>query len=259
MAKTKSLAVLIDADNANSRYAQGIFGEIAKLGEANVRRIYGDFSKLNLRSWDDEIKSLAIVQRQQPNNTKGKNASDILLVIDAMDLMYREKVNGFCLVSSDSDFTRLAQRLREERMEVWGFGERKTAPTFRSACNHFIYVENLIAEDTPAQKMAAPAAKKDTPAQKKAAPTAKKEPPSKVKPIIIKAMNNCDDDDGWVNLGPVGSWIHKTISDFDPRSYGCPNLKTLVQKAGGFEVRKVGGKDQICRKPAGRKAENKVK
>ena len=140
-----SLAVLIDADNTSARYAHAIFEEIVKLGEANVRRIYGDFSNNRLAGWDSEIQSLAILQHQQRSNTTGKNAADIALVIDAMDLMHKGKLDAFCLVSSDSDFTRLAQRLREDGLQVFGFGERKTPEAFRNACNRFIYVENLVA------------------------------------------------------------------------------------------------------------------
>ena len=136
-----SLAVLIDADNTSARYAEAIFEEIVKLGEANVRRIYGDFSGARLKSWNGAIQSLAILQHQQRSNTTGKNASDIALVIDAMDLMHKGTLHGFCLVSSDSDFTRLAQRLREEGMVVYGFGEQKAVKAFRNACNRFIYVE----------------------------------------------------------------------------------------------------------------------
>ena len=139
-----NLAVLIDADNTSVRYAQAIFEEIVKLGEANVRRIYGDFSGNRLAGWDAQVRSLAILQHQQRSNTTGKNAADIALVIDAMDLMHKGKLDGFCLVSSDSDFTRLAQRLREDGLQVYGFGERKTPEAFRNACNRFIYVENLI-------------------------------------------------------------------------------------------------------------------
>ena len=142
-----SLAVLIDADNTSAVYAQAIFDEIVKLGEANVRRIYGDFSGTRLGKWDESIKTLAILQHQQRSNSSGKNASDIALVIDAMDLMHKGTLDGFCLVSSDSDFTRLAQRLREEGLVVYGFGERKAVEAFRKACNRFIYVENLLSTD----------------------------------------------------------------------------------------------------------------
>ena len=131
------LAVLIDADNASARYARRVFDAVGKLGEATVRRIYGDFSNGRLASWNAAVREFAIVQHQQPDHAKGKNASDIALVIDAMDLMYRERLDGFCLVSSDSDFTRLAQRLRDGAFRVYGFGEPKTPHAFRNACHRF--------------------------------------------------------------------------------------------------------------------------
>ena len=168
--ETKSLAVLIDANNTSAKHAQAIFDEIVKPDDANVRPMYGDFSGSRLSGWDGAIKSLAILQHQQRSNSKGKNASDIALVIEAMDLMYKRTLDGVVLVSSDSDFTRLAQRLREEGLEIYGFGERKAVEAFRNACNRFIYVENLL-EAEPEEKKdgAAPtrtaAHKKDPPEQ----------------------------------------------------------------------------------------------
>ena len=131
------LAVLIDADNASARYARAVFEATAKLGEATVRRIYGDFSNGRLKSWNAAIRAFAIVQHQQPDHVQGKNAADIALVIDAMDLVHGQRLDGFCLISSDSDFTRLAQRLREGGFRVCGFGERKTPHAFRNACHRF--------------------------------------------------------------------------------------------------------------------------
>ena len=245
----KSLAVLIDADNTSARYAHAIFEEIVKLGEANVRRIYGDFSGSRLGGWDDAIQSLAILQHQQRSNTTGKNAADIALVIDAMDLMHRGRLDGVCLVSSDSDFTRLTQRLREDGLAVYGFGEHKTPVAFRNACSRFIYVENLM-EAAPAKGKAGDAT---------AASTAKKEPPSKAVKIIAKAIEDSDND-GWANLSDVGSRILGAAPDFDVRSYGCRNLVTLVEKSGGFEVDKnPGGTVRIRSKPAVRKASRKAK
>ena len=245
--QSQSLAVLIDADNTSARHAHAIFEEIVKLGEANVRRIYGDFSGTRLAGWDREIQSLAILQHQQRKNTTGKNAADIALVIDAMDLMHKGKLDGFCLVSSDSDFTRLAQRLREDGLVVYGFGERKTPEAFRSACNRFIYVDNLT--EAGAEKANGGAAA--------ATPAAKKESPSKAVKIIAKAIEDSDDD-GWSNLGNVGSRILGAAPDFDPRTYGCPNLSTLVTKSGGFEIRKdPGNAVHIRRKVSGRKTQGK--
>ncbi len=239
---TKSLAVLIDADNTSARYAQAIFEEIVTLGEANVRRIFGDFSSSRLAGWDGAIKSLAILQNQQRSNTTGKNAADIALVIDAMDLMHKGKLDGFCLVSSDSDFTRLAQRLREDGLQVYGFGERKTPEAFRNACTRFIYVENLV--EAVAEKGGASST----------TAAAEKQPPSKAVKIVVKAMEGADDD-GWVDLGSVGKLIYGAAPDFDPRTYGCPNLSTLVTRSGGFELRKEPGESvYIRRKTAAKKA-----
>jgi hypothetical protein len=178
--QSQSLAVLIDADNTSARYAHAIFEEIARLGEANVRRIYGDFAGSRLAGWNSAVQSLAILQHQQRNNTTGKNAADIALVIDAMDLMHKGKLDGFCLISSDSDFTRLAQRLREDGLVVYGFGERKTPEAFRSACNRFIYVDNLTGAG--AAQVSGAAVSPAPP------PPASKEPPSKAVTIIAKAI-----------------------------------------------------------------------
>ncbi len=226
-----SLAVLIDADNTSARYAHQIFEEVAKLGEATVRRIYGDFSTGRLKGWDAATRALAILEHQQRSNTSGKNASDIGLVIDAMDLMHKGKLDGFCLVSSDSDFTRLAQRLREDGMVVYGFGERKTPEAFRAACNRFIYVENL------AETGEADAA----PASAGASPESRKEPPSKAVPILLKAMAGSEDEDGWARLSTVGSLTLSIAPDFDPRNYGCAKLSALAEKSGGFETKTENG------------------
>src|SRR5690348_6608883 len=145
--RSPRLAVLIDADNTSPKIAAGLFDEVAKIGEASVRRIYGDFSSTRLKSWADLLNKFAIVPQQNFAYTTGKNASDIALVIDAMDLLYSGRFDGFCLVSSDSDFTRLAARLRESGMTVYGFGERKTPKPFVAACDKFIYVENLRFDD----------------------------------------------------------------------------------------------------------------
>ena len=238
--ESRSLAVLIDADNTSARYAAAIFDEIATLGEANVRRIYGDFTGTRLGGWDSAVQSLAILQHQQRSNTTGKNAADIALVIDAMDLMYKGKLDGFCLVTSDSDFTRLAQRLREDGLVVYGFGERKTPEAFRSACTRFIYVENLI--DVPETAPAEAVSDKPVAGSEK-----RKEPASKAVPIIRKAMAGIEDEDGWASLGGVGSRITHVAPDFDPRSFGYAKLSTLVEKSGGFEVKRSGDKHVMIR------------
>jgi len=219
------LAILIDADNTSADYARAIFDEIAKLGEANVRRIYGDFSSTRLKGWRDVMQPLAIVPQQQFNYTTGKNAADITLVIDAMDLMHRGGLDGFCLVSSDSDFTRLALRLRENGAEVFGFGAKKTPEAFRNACSRFIYIENLLQNGSEEGKIAG---------TKRA--EAKKEPPSKAVPLIRKAMEAAWEDGDWINLSEVGSRLNHLAPDFDPRTYGSANLVTVVEKTGKFEI-----------------------
>ena len=235
------LAVLIDADNTSPHFAQAIFNEIVTLGEATVRRIFGDFSGPHLAGWNEVIQSLAILQCQQRNNTTGKNASDIALVIDAMDLMHKGRLDGFCLVSSDSDFTRLAQRLREEGMKVYGFGEQKTPGAFRNACNRFIYVENLLEADTKEKQGNTASA---------GVVSKKKDPPSKARKLIASAIGE-PDHSGWENLSAVGGRIQGAHPDFDPRSYGCANLSTLADKSGGFDLRKERGAVYVRRKSSG--------
>ena len=239
--ETRSLAVLIDADNTSAKHAQAIFDEIVKLGEANVRRIYGDFSHGRLAGWDKAIQSLAILQHQQRSNSRGKNASDIALVIDAMDMMHKRTLDGVVLVSSDSDFTRLAQRLREEGLVVYGFGERKAVEAFRNACNRFIYVENLLEAEPEAGEGGATRAR---------GAARKKDSPSKARRIIADAIGE-PDADGWESLGSVGQRIQGAHPDFDPRSYGCANLSTLVERSGGFDMRKDANNVHVRRKAAG--------
>jgi uncharacterized LabA/DUF88 family protein len=228
--RSPSLAILIDADNTSARYARAIFEEIAKLGEANVRRIYGDFSDDRLKGWRQVMQPLAIVPQQQFNYTTGKNAADITLVIDAMNLMHRRGLDGYCLVSSDSDFTRLATELREHGAVVYGFGAKKTPEAFRNACSRFIYIENLL-EQTE---------EPETSTARRAA--AKKEPPSKAVPMIRKAMEQAWDDEDWVDLGVVGQRLNHLAPDFDPRNYGYAKLVSVVEKTGKFEIERKPGK-----------------
>lgn len=236
------LAVLIDADNTSAKIAQGLFDEVAKIGEASVRRIYGDFTTGRLKTWTDVLATHAIMPHQNFAYTTGKNASDIALVIDAMDLLHTGRFSGFCLVSSDSDFTRLAARIREQGVDVYGFGEQKTPEAFRQACRRFIYTENLLPEAPKPDQSAQPAA-----AQRgKALQT-----PSKAVPLLNKAISELDDEDGWVSLGRVGQLLVNLASDFDPRTYGHAKLSDLVEKSGAFEVRR--GEDRgvfIRAKPA---------
>jgi hypothetical protein len=184
------LAVLIDADNIPAHIVDGLFEEIAKIGEASVRRIYGDFSNARSKGWAGALSKHAIIPQQQFANIPGKNVSDITLVIDAMDLLHSGRFDGFCLVSSDSDFTRLAARIREQGVDVFGFGERKTPESFRQACRRFVYTENLSA--------GVPVNSDD------AAPTLKPfQAPSKAIPLIKKVIAQMESADGWV---PLARW-----------------------------------------------------
>lgn len=235
--RTPRLAVLIDADNASPRIATGLFEEIAKIGEASVRRIYGDFSGTRLKGWSDILSTHAIMPHQNFAYTSGKNASDIALVIDAMDLLHSGRLDGFCLVSSDSDFTRLAARIREQGVDVYGFGEQKTPESFRQACRRFIYTENLLPE--------APAPDRPTRGEARSA-----KPLTAAKELIRTAIAQLDDDDGWVPLGRVGQHMAILASDFDPRTYGHAKLGDLVEAAGGFEIsRNAAGGVYIRAKP----------
>jgi uncharacterized LabA/DUF88 family protein len=239
--RSDRLAVLIDADNTSARIADGLFDEIAKIGEASVRRIYGDFSGPRLKSWADILSRHAIVPHQNFAYTAGKNASDIALVIDAMDLLHSGRFDGFCLVSSDSDFTRLAARIREQGTDVYGFGAQKTPESFRQACRRFIYTENLLPE--------APAPDRDRPAEAKPL-----QPPSAAIPLLRKVIAQMDDEDGWVGLGGVGQRLANLAPDFDPRTYGHAKLGDLVRKTGAFEVDRPEGRSvRIRLKPAPRR------
>lgn len=235
--RSPRLAVLIDADNASARIASGLFEEIAKIGEASVRRIYGDFSNTRLRSWSEILSTHAIMPHQNFAYTSGKNASDIALVIDAMDLLHSGRFDGFCLVSSDSDFTRLAARIREQGVDVYGFGEQKTPESFRQACRRFIYTENLVPEaPAPAEPN-----KPDT------RPASVTRPLTQATALIKTAMAQLEGDDGWVALGGIGQRLAVLNSDFDPRTYGYAKLGDLVEKTGSFEIDRSRGQSVYIR------------
>lgn len=233
------LCVLIDADNVPATYAEAIFEEIASLGEASVRRIYGDWSAQRLYKWAEKVAALGLVADQQFSNTKGKNASDIGLVIAAMDFLHSGLFDGFVLVSSDSDFTRLAARIREQGLDVYGIGEKKTPEAFRMACKRFIYVENLGPPE-PARAPAPQTAKPDLPTE---APRAAggKEPPANAIPLIVAAMRAIDPEGEWYSLGQIGQFITQGTPDFDTRTYGSAKFSDLVRKLPRFEVRQGPG------------------
>jgi hypothetical protein len=222
----KRLAVLIDADNAQPAVIEALLQEVALYGEAIVRRIYGDFSATASGPWKSILNQHSIKAVQQFAYTTGKNATDITMIIDAMDLLYTRRLDGFCLVSSDSDFTGLAVRLREEGLLVYGFGEQKTPEAFRNACHKFILTEVL----RPAQKQPTPAgpsaAVATTKAKSSAATTAAPAIPVE---FLKEALNKSEDDDGWSQLGTFGSYLRKIKPDFDPRPYGFKKLSDLVK------------------------------
>jgi len=229
--RSSRLAVLIDAENASPSVADALFDEVARHGEASVRRAYGDFTGSRLKTWTSILAKHAIQPQQQFSNTAGKNASDIALVIDAMDLLHAGRVDGFCLVSSDSDFTRLASRIREHGLDVIGFGERDKAPeSLRQACRLFIYTENLV----PINKAA-----------DGSGPANRPKPANAAVPLLRKVMEQVAADDGWALLSSVGSTLQKLASDFDSRTYGFQKLGDLVRNAGVFDVDGEGGRVRI--------------
>jgi len=219
-------AVLIDADNIPDKYAQPILKEITTFGEPALRRVYGDWSSGQLRGWTETVREHGLVAHQETANTKGKNASDIGLVIDAMDILHTGRFDGFVLVSSDSDFTALANRIREQGLDVIGIGERKTPESLRNVCNRFVFIENIV----------------DEPAPSKAGKQAKRSmlPAKNAVPLIITAMEKIEQDDEWYALGPLGRQIMAANSDFDTRTYGCKKLSDLVRSLNQFETRKDG-------------------
>ncbi len=227
---TLRLAVLIDADNAQAAVIEGLLAEIARFGEATVRRIYGDFTSPASASWKKVLQRYAIKPVQQFAYTTGKNATDSTLIIDAMDLLYTRKFDGFCLITSDSDFTGLAMRLREEGLTVLGFGEKKTPEAFRNACHKFVFTEVLRPASAiePAASLPKVARKqRSTPVQTAAeAAEHKLEFPKK---FVLTALEQSIDDTGWAQVGTFGSYLTKLQPDFDSRLYGYRKLSDLVK------------------------------
>lgn len=252
------LAVLIDADNAQPSVIEGLLAEVAKYGVASVKRIYGDFTSPRMTQWKAALLRHSISPAQQFAYTSGKNATDSSMIIDAMDLLYTRRFDGFCLVSSDSDFTRLAQRVREEGLTVYGFGEKKTPDAFVRACDKFIYTEVLrtapaaaeAAKPAPAKpvKKATKAVAPKPPAQPAATPAAIETKDKGVErlplELIRQAIEEASDDQGWAFLGSVGSYLNKIQPDFDPRLYGHKKLSDLLKhqpKHFAIEERAVAG------------------
>ncbi len=223
------LAVLIDADNIPARFAEAILKEITSYGEPALRRVYGDWSSARLKPWSEKVHALGLVAHQETANTKGKNASDIGLVIDAMDLMHTGRFNGFVLVSSDSDFTALANRIREQGLDVIGIGEGKTPESLKNVCSRFVMIENIIEEPAEAPTKGKPAT-----------PKPGKRPVIEAIPLILAAMEKIDQDDEWYQLGRIGQTIQADMRDFDTRTYGKAKLSELVSELKRFETKREG-------------------
>jgi len=231
-APTPRLAVLIDADNAQAAIIENLLLEIASLGEATVKRIYGDFTSNQSASWKEVLQKSAIKPVQQFAYTKGKNATDCSLIIDAMDLLYTGTFDGFCLISSDSDFTGLAMRLRESGLKVYGFGEQKTPEAFRNACHKFTLTELL--RPTEAEPASAVSHELNIVPAAHMTEVANNEFPKK---FLMEALETLTEEDGWVTLSAFGSYLTKIKSDFDTRSYGHKKLSDLVRdKSDLFEI-----------------------
>lgn len=219
----RKIAVLIDADNVSQKYIRYIVDEIANHGIPTYKRIYGDWTQPRLAPWKEILLEFSIVPIQQYSYTQGKNATDSALIIDAMDILYSRSVDGFCIVSSDSDFTRLAARLREAGMFVLGMGEKKTPRPFISACEKFKYLETL-SQDNSSQKESH---------------TSPIEDRTSLITAIQKIVNEISDEDGWAFLGDVGNRLNKRNPDFDTRNYGFQKLTPLISSLKAFELTSV--------------------
>ena len=227
----KKLVVLIDADNASPNIVEPLFQEVAKYGIATVKRIYGDWTGTRLKGWKEVLLSQAIQPIQQFGYTVGKNATDSAMIIDAMDLLYTKTFDGFCIVSSDSDFTRLASRIREAGLTVYGFGEKKTPKPFISACDKFIYTEILKFQDED----------DDDEAPGKPQPTARLNTKAlkgdtTLVNLLRNAVSSTMDDAGWSYLGAVGQHISNHAPEFDPRNYGYSKLKDIIKQIQLFDI-----------------------
>jgi uncharacterized LabA/DUF88 family protein len=218
------LAVLIDGDNIPSAYVKEMMEEIAKYGNPTIKRIYGDWTKPHLTKWKNVLLENAVTPIQQYGYTQGKNATDSAMIIDAMDILYSQKVDGFCLVSSDSDFTRLATRLREAGMNVIGIGEKKTPDPFIVACDRFIYIEILKNEAKESSK------------EKETKKSDYDKITNKVIKLIASTISDVADDDGWAFLGDVGSLLQKKQPNFDSRNYGFQKLTPMINSIDKFEI-----------------------
>lgn len=249
-------ALLIDADNDTPDIIAPIIEEVTREARLSVRRVYGDFTSPNLARWREALARYGIQPVQQYRNSVGKNASDSALIIDAMDLLHGNRLDGFCLVSSDGDFTRLATRIREDGLSVLGFGRTHTPKAFVSACERFVYVENLgvrtsveaVAQKPPIKNLEKPSSDAvSAPAPKQVVAKPDNE---KLRKLLLRAHTNVADEDGWALLSRIAAYLRANQSDFDPRTHGASNFIKLLQVCGGFELkqRKQGnGNAHFCK------------
>ncbi len=230
--RQKRLAVLIDADNTRPSIIEGLLEEIANYGIASVKRIYGDWTTPHLKGWKEVLLEHSIQPIQQFGYTTGKNSTDSAMIIDAMDVLYTEKMDGFCIVSSDSDFTRLSARIREAGLTVYGFGEKKTPKAFVGACDRFIFTENLrkVIDTTVAAEIEEP-----SPIHHKK-PTRELKRDSRLVNLVRNAVEDSADEDGWAQLGTVGTNIANKSPEFDPRNWGYKKLGELIRELGLFDI-----------------------
>ncbi|TXJ07774.1 MAG: NYN domain-containing protein [Acinetobacter sp.] len=243
--KPKKFAVLIDADNSSVNSIDAVLQEIAKYGIASVKRVYGDWSSETLKNWREVLLPHAITPVQQFAYTKGKDATDMILIIDAMDLLYGGALDGFCIISSDSDFTPLASRIRESGLTVYGFGRKRTPEAFRQACDKFIFVENLLSDEKEDIKQNAQSKKTNTNDNSDIRKIS--EIDKYTLNLIYKAVKDNADDSGWAYLGSIGTYLTQVKPDFDTRNYGHEKLSGLVQALGLFET-KMKGSQMFLRK-----------
>lgn len=241
----KKIAVLIDAENISNRYVKLILDEVSSFGIATYKRLYGDFQNSSVKAWLKDIQEYAITPIFQCNYTQGKNASDSALIIDAMDILYSDNVDGFCIVTSDSDFTKLVMRLRESGMTVIGMGERKTPNSLVSSCETFKFLDIIYnAEDkktnnAPSEEKKTKGSARESVAVEKERETAANNIPSlaEIKKEVFSVIDAYAGDDGWLNLSELGTNLPKRVPGFDPRNYECGKLKQFIEKFDQIEVK----------------------
>lgn len=241
--EAKKIAILIDADNTQFKKLRIILEELNAHGHVITKRAYGDWSSDYLKNWKAPLNELAIQPIQQFSYTTGKNSTDASMIIDAMDLLYSGKYDAFALVSSDSDFTRLASRIREEQLFVFGVGEQKTPLSFRNACDDFIFIENLNNEEMELSDLTVSQKSKEKSSLQEVNTVMQIE---ELIPSLIKAWEQYQDDEGWVNIAAVGNFLKRIKPDFDPRSYGYQKVPQIVEKLNNnFDMKKSKGKGGV--------------